>query len=216
MKAYGVVIFAAALLGACTDGKVKLSGRFVGSDKQSVYLEKVAPGSQNVVDSVVTDEKGYFKFNVKLEDAQPTIFNLRYKGELIPLLLAPGERVRVNSVGNIVQNYTVSGSEGSEQMRELKKILSEGATRLDSIMKIYAKADVADRQPIAQAYAEEYIRAKREHIKFIVSNSGSLAALFGLYQRLPNDETLFNGEGDMVYYRMVADSVAKRIPILPI
>lgn len=43
-------------------------------------------------------------------------------------------------------------------------------------------------------------------------NASSLAGLYALYQRLPGDDILFNGEGDIVYYRMVADSVSVNYP----
>ena len=215
MRKYSIILVTMAVLSACSGGKVKLSGRFAGSDKQTLYLEQVSAGRQSVVDSVKTDEKGNFAFRIKLPDNQPTIYNLRYNGELIPLLLSPGESVKLSSAGNIVQNYTVSGSEGSEEMRQLKMILSEGATRLDSIMTAYAKASEAERPALAKMYADAYYKAKREHIEFIVSNPGSLAALYGLYQRFPNDNTLFNGESDLVYYKLVADSVEANYPDSP-
>lgn len=216
MKLYGVVVFAVALLCSCTN-KAKVSGRFVGADLQSIYLDMVSVGETKMVDSVVADKKGNFKFKVELPANEPTIYNIRYNGALIPLLLSKGERVKLSSVGNIARNYTVDGSQGSSLMRELKMILDGGASSLDSLSNAYSKneADTALRRKILEEYSRIYYKTKRDHIAFIVSNPSSLAALFGLYQRLPNDATLFNGESDIIYFRMVADSIATKNPASP-
>lgn len=213
MKSYSVLVFAAVMLCSC-GGKVKVSGRFVGADIQNIYLDVISVGDTKVVDSTTTDKKGNFNFSVKLSDGQPTIYNVRYNGAIIPLLLAPGERVKLNSVGNIARNYTVNGSEGSEKMRELKMILEGGAATLDSLSVAYTKGDLdtATRRVLIDQYAKAYYKAKREHIAFIVSNPSSVVAIYALYQRLPNDATLFNGETDIIYFRMVADSVATVYP----
>ncbi len=64
-------------------------------------------------------------------------------------------------------------------------------------------------------YTQRYVKIKREHIAFIVKNASSMAAVYALYQRLPNDEALFNANDDRVYYRMVADSLADKYPASP-
>lgn len=120
----------------------------------------------------------------------------------------------VNSVGSISRNYEVEGSEESKLLKQISFILQDGAYRLDSIANIYGDPaiDDATRSQVLRDYTQEYYRIKREQIRFIVENSKSLAAVYALYQRLPNDETLFNGSTDVVYYRMVADSLEQVYP----
>ncbi len=212
-----IVLGSAALLVSCGQPKVKLSGRFAGNDKVSVYLEMVTPAAKRVVDTVVTDAMGNFKFDISLADQQPTQFNLKVKDEFVPLMLSPGEKVYVSSVGGISKTYTVEGSPESELIRRLNSILVQGTLSLDSIANLYSAAENGSEQQkeLTARYAKEYAAIKREQIRFITENAGSLAAVYALYQRLPGDETLFNGNTDFVYYRMVCDSTLVTHPTSP-
>ena len=64
-------------------------------------------------------------------------------------------------------------------------------------------------------YADEYFRIRREQLRFIVENPASLAAVYALYQRLPGDTYLFNGDSDVVYYRKVAEEAGQKYPGSP-
>lgn len=199
---------------SCKKDSAKLSGNFLGADSRDVYLERVAPGLSSIVDSVTTNDKGEFKFRVALKDRQPTIFNLRYDGDMVPLLISPGEKVRVTSYGDLSRSYKVSGSYESELVSRLHTILTEGLARLDSISYrlTVGSPGETERVELTRSYYNEYYRIKREQIRFIVEHSSSLAAVYALYQRLPGDDVLFNGDSDFVYYQMVADSVSVRYP----
>ena len=218
MKGYSLFVFAlGGLLASCGGDRAKISGRLACSDPDTVYLESVSPTGNSIIDSAKTTKKGDFKFKVDLPQG-PAIYNIRCDGESIPLLLAAGEHVKVNSVGKLSRNYTVEGSEGSALMKELSRIMVEGVSALDSITGRYTQLEPGQdslRRKIASDYARQFYKTKREQIAFIVGNSGSLAAFYALYQRLPNDNVLFNGEGDVVYYRLVADSIETRLPDSP-
>ena len=212
---YGLAgVVALAGFAACGGGNsARLSGHFIGAASQPVYLERVMPGAATPArDTIVTNDNGEFNFRVQLPDGQPTIFNLRYDGEMVPLLISPREKVNVMSLGDL-DGYRVSGSPESELVWRVHRILSDGAAALDSISRSYVGTlDDGQRDLIGRAWYDEYTRIKRRQIGFIVENSSSLAAVYALYQRLPNDNVLFNGESDVVYYRMVADSVRGRYP----
>jgi peroxiredoxin len=199
---------------SCAGDSARIEGQFLGSAGKNIYLERVVPGNTAVIDSVTADERGDFRFKVALADKQPTIFNLRYEGELVPLIIAPRQRVRVSSFGDMAHSYKVSGSPESEQVSRLHTIMTSGLGRLDSISYLLATTALEgeQRRELAQAYYKEYYRTKREQIGFIVENSANLAGVYALYQRLPGDEVLFNGDSDFVYYQMVADSVEQRYP----
>ncbi len=207
---------AATLMGCGGDG-ARLSGHFIGADGQPVYLERVMPGATTPqVDTVVTNGRGEFTFKVALPDRQPTIFNLRYDGEMVPLLISPREKVNVLSLGDL-DGYRVSGSPESELVWQLHGILTKGATKLDSLRNMLGVTAIGPsgdelRAQINRTWFEEYLRVRRRQIAFIVENASSLAAIYALYQRLPGDDVLFNGDNDVVYYRMVADSVRTRYP----
>jgi peroxiredoxin len=199
---------------SCANDSARLTGQFLGSEGKNIYLERVTPGNTSVVDSVRSDDRGDFRFKIALADKQPTIFNLRYEGDLVPLIISPREKVRVTSFGDLSRSYKVTGSRQSEQVGVLHAILTGGLERLDSISYLLTATNPGDeeRRELARAYYQEYYGIKRAHIRFIVENSSNLAGVYGLYQRLPGDDVLFNGENDFVYYRMVADSVERYYP----
>lgn len=209
-----VIVFAIVAGVSCRRDSVRVQGHFVGAADKTIYLERVVPGNVATVDSVAVDGKGEFGFRMDLKDGQPTIFNLRYDGNMVPLLVSPGEKVKVMSLGSIARSYSVTGSSESELVGELHGIMTGGIASLDSISNLFALSspDGPERQELTRAYSNEYYRIKRAQIKFIVEHATSLAAVYALYQRLPGDEVLFNGENDFVYYRMVADSVHRYYP----
>ena len=212
-----VSLTTAFMLCACQSSKVKISGRFVGNDAKDVYLEQVLPLTQSVIDSAVLDKDGNYRFELKGVAKTPSLYNIIYNGERIPLFLAGGEKLSLNSVGSVVRNYTVEGSKESELLRQFYQAFVSGAQRLDNIASQFAKATLSeeDRQALVKEYTAEYYRIRREQLRFIIENKASLAAVYALYQRLPGDTYLFNGDSDVVYYRTVAEAIEQTYPESP-
>lgn len=207
----------AVVLCACQSSKVRIAGRFVGNDAQTVYLEQVTPLAQSFIDSVALDQEGNYRFDVRDVPSTPTLYNLVFNGERIPLLIAGGDRLTVESVGNVVRNYTVAGSEESQLLRQFYQNYVAGARRLDEIAAAYAKTTLTkeERRKLAKDYTAEYYRIRREQLRFIIEHKDRLAAVYALYQRLPGDIYLFNGDSDVVYYRTVAEALEKSYPESP-
>ena len=200
---------------SCDNSAARISGQSVGLESKRVRLEEVLPYGYNIVDSTFTDAQGNYKFKIKLPDAQPTLYNLRIDDEVVPLLVSPGEKVEVFSLIGNTRNYQVEGSVESALIKEVNDILRNGAARLDSIAdaRSLRYGEMTDsRREAMREYAREYNRIKRDHMRFIVENSSSLAAIYALERRMPGDQSLFNGSNDIVYYQMVADSVSKTYP----
>jgi peroxiredoxin len=206
---FGLVV----LTGCGKGGEVRISGHFIGAAERPVYLEKVIPGeSTPLLDTVMTNGKGEFDIRVKLPGGEPTLYNLRYEGAMVPLLLSPRERVSVMSLGDL-DGYRVSGSPESELIWQLHGILSGGARSLDSLANLFRSAPEGERkESLRKEWQGKYYGIKRRHLSFIVENASSLAAVYALSQRLPGDDVLFGGDSDFVYYQMVADSVEWRYP----
>ncbi len=214
---YLLVIFIASLLYSCNDSKFVIKGRIACHPNCKIYLDAITPGEQELIDSTTLDGNGNFKFAVKLHDDNPAIYNLRLHqdGAIIPLILKRGDNVKVNSVGDITRNYIIDGSEESELVKEISSLLSNGAISLDSLANLYVGTmDTLTKNNLRKEYLKKYQTIKKEHIKFVVANVHSIAAIYALYQRLPNDETLF-GNSDILYYKMVADSTKSVYPNSP-
>ena len=212
-----VTLTAAALMCGCQSSKVKISGRFIGSDAKNVYLENASPLMQALIDSTVLAGDGSYRFELKGVSKTPSLYNVIYNGERIPLLIAGGDRVTVGSVGSVVRNYTVEGSAESELLRQFYQAFVTGAQRLDNIAVQFAKPDLTEeeRKSLVGEYTAEYYRIRREQLRFIIENKASLASVYALYQRLPGDRYLFNGDSDVVYFRTVAEALEKSYPDSP-
>lgn len=216
MKKLSLILGAAAALCACSSDKATVSGEFSACPESTVYLEQIE-GSQNIpVDSVVTNNLGRFSMKVSLPEGEATLYNLRCQERNIPLIVTAGEHVEISSVPALLDGYTVSGSHESELVKEIKNIMHFGCAKLDSMVTIYNQTtSKAIHERINSEYTSAFYDIKRKQIEFIIHNSGSLAAIYALNQRIPGDETLFSGENDIVYYRLVADSVEKNYPTSP-
>lgn len=209
----GCVIF----LTSCHSSTVKISGRLVGSDCRTVYVEQETQLGQTVIDSATVDSAGNFLLKIKEEDETPSLYNLVCNAERIPLFLAGGDHVTINAVGRVLPNYTVQGSAESELLRQFYQPFVAGLARLDELASLSREEALNEEEllRIETAYKAEYLRIKREQLKFIIEHQSSLAAVYALYQRLPGDVFLFNLDGDLIYYRMVADALEESYPQSP-
>ena len=210
-------IAAALTLGSCQRSEVKIAGRFVGTDRTTVYLEQVSSLRQQLVDSTTLDGEGNYRFVLDRVSQTPSLYNIVYNGERIPLFLAGGDRIRVQAAGNVVRTYTVEGSAESELLRTFYQDFVGGAQRLDAIAKRLADAALteAERKELVREYTTEYYRIRREQLAFIAGNKASLAAVYALYQRLPGDTQLLDGASDVIHFRSVAEALETRYPASP-
>lgn len=208
-------LLAVVAMCGCNSSKVEVSGRLVGLGSESVYLEQVSGGNGKIIDSVRLDNDGYYRFEIEDVGAAPSLYNIVYNGERAPLLLSDGDHVTLNSMGSLLRNYTVSGSEESELLREFNKEFIAGVERMTSILEQFSdeNADSAENQALVQEYMDAYRAAKRAQLKFIIEHKDRIAAIYALYQRFPGETSLSNNpDGDMIYYREVADAVEGRYP----
>ncbi len=216
-KSTVLLAFSAALLCGFRSSKVRISGRFVGNDAKTVYLEQVTPLAQSIIDSTTLDKEGNYRLFLKTAPQSPALYHIIYNGERIPLFLAAGDRPTVSSVGNVVRNYTIEGSEESELLRRFYQPFITGAQNLDKLALRLSDAGLteADSKALLKEYTTEYYRIRREQLHFIIENKSSLAAVYALYQRLPGDTHLFNGDSDVIYFRTVAEALEQSHPESP-
>jgi peroxiredoxin len=205
---------AAALIG-CRGNDVAISGRFVGLSSKMVYLEQMSASGHSIIDSVALDNEGSYRFTIKNVAPTPSLYNIIYSSDRIPLLVSRGEKIELNSLGSALANYTVSGSRESELLRKFNKEYLNSQIEMNNIVLGYNKANAEERKELAAKYNDIYRTLKRNQISFIIENKESLAAVYALYQRLPGEQHLSGAESDLIYYRTVSDAVSKCYPMSP-
>lgn len=212
-KIFFVAIAVLTTLASCQSSKVKISGRFVGSQAEMVYLEQATALEQVVVDSVKLNEDGRFNIRVENVGKTPSLYNIVFDNERIPLLLTGGDNIEVNAAGKIARTYTVEGSLESELLREFNQNFIEGAIKLNGMISKYSdELSDEERKALTQEYSKLYLDIKKQQLRFIIENKNRIAAVYALHQRLMNENYLFNGDSDVIYYRTVADAVAETYP----
>ncbi len=217
MKKTLLILALGLILCGCRSASVKISGRLLGLGSKVVYLEKVSGGAAKLIDSMTLEATGDYHFEISDAGKTPLLYNLVYNGERIPLLLAGGERVTVNTVGSPLRNYTVEGSEESELLREFNRFYVEGLGNMTTILEKYSGENFseADKRTLMQEYTHAYRTIKREQLRFIIENKSRIAAIYALYQRLPNEKFLFSNRDDIIYFRTVADAIEESYPESP-
>ena len=214
LKRLAVAVVATAVVG-CRNNDVEISGRFVGLNSKMVYLEEMTVTGQHIVDSVALDNNGGYRFKIENVGATPSLYNVVYSSERIPLLVSRGEKIELSSMGSALLNYTVRGSKESELLRKFNKEFISGQLELNKTILNYHSADEATRKQLEQSYNTIYPDIKRKQISFIIENKESLASVYALYQRLPGEQYLSSADSDLIYYRTVADAVTENYPTSP-
>lgn len=203
-------------LSSCSDYEMKISGRFIGTDGDMVYLEKNSTLEQVIVDSVKLDDNGNFQLALKEVPHTPSLYHIIHDGNKIPLLIQSGDNIEVEAAGNIAFTYKVTGSTESELLKEFNAEYLAGAKQINDIVAQYQEGMSQDE--IAQLNKQlnaAYIATKQMQLRFINEHKGNIAAVYALYQRLPGDQHLFKGDSDIIYYKTVAEAIGKNYPNSP-
>jgi peroxiredoxin len=210
-----VILLVTSVFVGCSNNEARIAGRFIGLNSKMVYLEQMSASGHSIIDSVALDNDGAYQFTIKDVAPTPSLYNVIYSNDRIPLFVSRGESIELNAMGSALANYTVSGSHESELLRKFNKEFFAGQIELNTLMQGLHKVVEAKRTTFAEKYNTIYRNIKRKQISFIIENKGSLASVYALYQRLPGEQYLSGVESDRVYYSTVADAVSKSYPTSP-
>ena len=200
---------------ACTGNRTEISGHVIGGEGLNLTLERLDVNQTSLVDSLKLGKDGSFAIKIELEE--PELFILKSdKGEIVNLLLMPGDMVSVEtSYESFGRGYTVSGSVESEGIRNLVEQLQLTRKDLDSLQVIAGSiGDPENPQMklVRSAYAQAIIKQKRYTIKYLVEHMGSPSSVYALYQKYDDEDLVLNQEGDLQYFKTVADSLEVTYP----
>ena len=208
-------LLVAFTLVGCKSSSVNISGKFVGLNSNVVYLEQMSASGQSIIDSVALATNGAYQFTIENVADTPTLYNLVYNNDRIPLLVSRGENIEVSALGNALSNYTVTGSLESELLRKFNKEFIEGEVKLSQIVQRYPMAKQSEKAKLTEQYNTQYRDIKRKQISFIIEHKENIAAIYALYQRLPGEQYLVGADSDLIYYRTVADALSKQYRTSP-
>ena len=177
------VVLAALSIASCNNNKFTVEGQIAGAKDSVLYFENVGLEGINVLDSVKLNDNGDFSFSQDTTTA-PEFYRLRIADQIINVSIDSTETVQVKGqYPGMASNYTISGSENCEKIRELalKQIdLQAKAIALQSNTELgIAKANDSI-QSMINAYKEEVKR------NYIYKEPYKAYAYFALFQAIGN------------------------------
>jgi hypothetical protein len=200
---------------ACSRNNVTIDGRVTGGAGTTVTLERLDVNRTTVIDSVTIRKDDRFLFSANLEE--PELFILKNRsGEILNLLLAPGDRVSVTtSAESFASGYQVNGSEESENIRILVEQLFTTRAKLDSLLTVAESIEDPESpqmELIRSAYTQVIISQKRFTIRYLVEHFTSLSSVYALYQKYDEENLVLGLESDLQYFKVLADSLEMAFP----
>ena len=177
------VVLAALSITSCNNNKFTVEGQIAGAKDSVLYFENVGLEGINVLDSVKLNDNGDFSFSQDANTA-PEFYRLRIADQIINVSIDSTETVQVKGqYPGMASNYTISGSENCEKIRELalKQIdLQAKAIALQSNTELgIAKANDSI-QTLINAYKEEVKR------NYIYKEPYKAYSYFALFQAIGN------------------------------
>ena len=183
MRKAAAMMLAALTIASCSDNKFTVEGQ-IGNAKDSVlYFENVGLEGINVLDSVKLSDDGEFAFHQEAPGA-PEFYRLRIADQIINVSIDSTEAVQIKGTyPNMAADYTVSGSENCEKIRELALKQMDLQSRAIAIQK--DPSLTIDRandsiQSIINAYKDEVKR------NYIYKEPMKAYSYFALFQAIGN------------------------------
>ncbi|MEG1554648.1 MAG: TlpA disulfide reductase family protein [Rikenellaceae bacterium] len=209
-----ITILIISTLTSCSGNKATIKGTICDLKDQTIILEEISGNDVLFIDSIKIDSKGKFSTTYKFgKDKLPVFLNLRNGDDYITLLVEPKEKIEIVSVINLSKNYTVEGSIGSSQLKDINSSLLKASHTIDSLYRAYNDTDsIALKENLLTNITKTYIKHKQGNIDFIIKNPSSLVSLVTLYQRMPNGITVFGDKNDILYFKLVNDSLTEKYP----
>jgi thiol-disulfide isomerase/thioredoxin len=215
------ILFLLALVlvfSACKDKNIfNVTGVVKDSKEKYIYLSRLDVDTPVLIDSARINRKGSFRLRVKTKGAD--FYQIGFAStNFITLLAEPGENIDLLfNNKNLFENYSVSGSKGTEKLQSLDLTLAETKRKLDSLSTLYTRASAEPQSETKKTQLEtEYndlIKAQRKkNIEFIINNMNSLASIKALYQKINPQTYVLYDQHDLQYLKIVTDSLTRHYP----
>ena len=181
-KAAAMVI-AAMTIASCNDNKFTVEGQISNAKDSILYFENVGIESVNVIDSVKLGDSGDFSFSENATKA-PEFYRLRIADQIINICIDSTETVNVKGeYPGMASNYTISGSENCEKIKELTLKQMDLQNRAIAIQKNTALSVDAANDSILKILADYKQDVKTN---YIYKEPMKAYSYFALFQTLGN------------------------------
>lgn len=179
-----VALLFAVLLVSCNQEKtVIIDGTITNANGEKLFLEHLAGGAPVMVDTLVLDEKGQFKFRTVTQPGGPDFFSLRISTQSIPLVTDTlGTPVHVTAdFQNFSNGYTVDDptnqrlKEAAQLCNDLRRSVIDAATS-------FSKGEMGE-QTYRQYVMDKVSEYKNQVLdKYIYNNPADPVSYYVLFE----------------------------------
>ena len=190
MKKWIFLCAIALAVTACNKREFTIEGRVTDADGQILYLESLASGQPEVLESVALDKEGSFKFTQEAPQ-YPEFYQLRLNESLVHFAIDSTETLTFSArATDFADGYELTGSDECTKMRivtdesgTLKKRINELSRAIES------KSNQVDslRQQAVQALADY----KKKMFNLVLENPASATSYYIVFQEI-NGDKIFN------------------------
>lgn len=180
----GAVILATAMMiTACNNNKFTVEGQITNAKDSTLYFENVGLEGINILDSVKLGDSGDFSFSEAATTA-PEFYRIRISDQIINVSIDSTETVQIKAeYPGMAANYTVSGSENCEKIKELALKQIALQSQVIAVQKNYPLG-----VDVINDSIQKLIDAYKEDVKhqYIFKEPNKPYAYFALFQTLGN------------------------------
>jgi cytochrome oxidase Cu insertion factor (SCO1/SenC/PrrC family) len=174
-----------------------ISGQLNGGAGKTIYLNRLLINNQPLTDSAKLDSEGKFAF--KGRTSSPAFYLLKLSNSSFVTLLVDSAETAIirGSYKNFTRDYKVTGSSGSEVLRDLDNRFFKAKAELDSLQKLY---DLHKNYLLYTSKTAEWIARYNgitvDHSNYVTAfvkrNPFSLASVYALYQKWDEKNFVIN------------------------
>ena len=180
----GAVFLATAMMTiACNNNKFTVEGQITNAKDSTLYFENVGLEGINILDSVKLGDSGDFSFSEAATTA-PEFYRIRISDQIINVSIDSTETVQIKAeYPGMAANYTVSGSENCEKIKELALKQIALQSQVIAVQKNYPLG-----VDVINDSIQKLIDAYKEDVKhqYIFKEPNKSYAYFALFQTLGN------------------------------
>lgn len=199
---FATIIALAVAATSCSESAVKsvVRGRFVTDRVDSIFLERISDDYDAVtrVGATRLSDDGSFEFKFAMDNATtPSLYRLSFDSNVRPitLVIAQGDDIYIDSVGDLFLNYEVQNSEESKLIEQFNKEYYASVDRLANLSEQIARGG----NNVVQLNMQAYIAAKdamQAQVRFVGSHQQSLAAFYASRQHVVEEYVpMLEGKG---------------------
>ena len=176
-------MIAAFTVTACNNNKFTVEGQITNAKDSTLYFENVGLEGINILDSVKLGDSGDFSFSEAATTA-PEFYRIRISDQIINVSIDSTETVQIKAeYPGMAANYTVSGSENCEKIKELALKQIALQSQVIAVQKNYPLG-----VDVINDSIQKLIDAYKEDVKhqYIFREPNKSYAYFALFQTLGN------------------------------